>query len=220
MNREKRRLQNASTGHQKKSFYKLLKNIEGVILEKRIEQWIPIVYLFGQTSDNQISVLSRGMELWKKKLVASILINDGEIKHGYPGFASWKHELLRMGVVENAILPLRSNILNENVNTYTEARALVLYARAHGWKRIYISASPFHQLRAFISTVSVLLREYPSLCVYNAVGTPLPWSETVRHSQGTLIGKRRDFLKTELESIYCYYLKGDLVPPEKVLAYL
>ena len=152
--------------------------------------------------------------------MASILVNDGENKHGYPGFETWRKELLRMGVSDKAIVPLRAETINESVNTLTEAQALVRYALTQGWRHVYITAAPFHQLRAFITTVSVLLREYPELLVYNAVGTPLPWSERVRHSQGTLITTRKGLLTTEMERIHSYHLKGNLVSPEEVLAYL
>lgn len=203
----------------KKSSHKLVE-ITTIIQNDNVKASAPAVYLVGQTSDNQSSVFNRGKKLWEKGLVASILINDGETKHGYPGFELWRQELVRMGVNDEAIIPLRAEIINKGVNTFTEAQALVRYAKSRGWKYIYIVAAPFHQLRAFISVVSVLLREYPSLRIYNAVGTHLDWFEEARHSQGTLKGRRIKLIKTELKRIYKYHLKGDLVSPEEVLAYL
>lgn len=197
-----------------------LLEITTIILNDNVGINAPAVYLFGQTSDNQSSVLRRGKELWEKGLAGSILINDGEDKHGYPGFELWRQELLRMRVDDKVVIPLRARIIEESVNTLTEAQVLVRYARSLGWKRIYITAAPFHQLRAFITIVSVALREYPELAIYNAVGTHLDWFEEAHHSQGTLRNIRTELIKTELERIERYHKKGDLVSPEEILAYL
>jgi hypothetical protein len=202
-----------------KLFYQALRTIRRRILKVE-EKSAPAVYLFAQTSDNQQSVLDRGRNLWRKGFASSILINDGDDKHGYPGYVPWKEKLLRMGVTEEMIIPIKAGVTDKNVNTLTEAQALVHYVQSQGWKCISVTATPFHQMRAFISTVSVLLREYPELRVYNAVGTPLRWSEKVRHSQGTLTGTRRNFLRMEAQRTYEYFLKGDLVSPNEILAYL
>lgn len=204
----------------REKFFSRLLEITTIILNDNVEVNAPVVYLFGQTSDNQSSVFNRGKELWKKGLVASILIDDGDDKHGYPGYQSWRKELLRMEVAETAILPLQGNLITKNINTLTEAQTLVRYAQSQRWKRIYITAAPFHQLRAFITVVSVALREYPELAIYNAVGTHLDWFEETRHSQGTLRAKRIELIKTEMERIEKYHKKGDLVSPEEIFAYL
>ena len=201
----------------KKKFLCELLEITTMILTDNAGVRAPAIYLVGQTSDNQNSIFNKGREFWRKGLVASILIDDGETEHGYPGFEAWKRELLRMGVTEETILPLK---FDGNLNTLTEAQALIRYARSREWKCIYISAAPFHQLRAFITLVSVVLREYPELAVYNAVGTHLDWFATACHSQGTLVATRQNLIRTELKKIYDYHLKGDLVSPAKILAYL
>jgi hypothetical protein len=75
-------------------------------------------------------------------------------------------------------------------------------------------------LRAFITTVSVVLREFPELRVYNRVGAALPWDETAVHSQGVLQCTRSELIHSELARIERYRNKGDLVSEREVLAYL
>ena len=68
--------------------------------------------------------------------------------------------------------------------------------------------------------MSVLLREFPGLRVYNRVGVALPWDDTVVHSQGVLQCTRSKLIHSELARIERYRNKGDLVPEREVLAYL
>jgi hypothetical protein len=85
---------------------------------------------------------------------------------------------------------------------------------------VFVVAAPFHQLRAFITTASVVLREFPELRVYNQVGTALPWGETVYHSQGTLQCTRGELIQSEMARIERYRRKGDLVSAEEISRYL
>lgn len=176
------------------------------------------IYLFTQTKDNERSVLNRGASVWRKTK-RQILVCDGETDHDYPGYEPWRKELLSRGVLPQWIIPIHTPY-EININTLSEAQSLVRTAKRNRWETLVVSSAPFHQLRAFISTVSVLLKEYPALRVYSQVGFPLRWDEYVCHSQGTLFGKRCDLINTELERIHRYHLKGDLVSPEEVLSYL
>ena len=68
--------------------------------------------------------------------------------------------------------------------------------------------------------MSVLLREFPGLRVYNRVGVPLPWDDTVVHSRGVLQCTRSELIHSEMARIERYRNKGDLVLEREVLAYL
>lgn len=177
------------------------------------------VYLFGQTSDNEDSVLDIGAWLWHQRKAERIGMCGGEARTGYPGFIKWQEKLLDQGIREESIVSIM--VPPEiNLNTLTEANALVEYAKEHKWESVYITASPFHQLRAFLTTVSVLLRSYPALKVYSKPGRMLPWNELVRHSQGTTVGTRKELLLGELERIQRYQKKGDIVSFDEVFSYL
>lgn len=177
------------------------------------------LYCFGNTCDNQSSLLDAAAVFWRVWR-SNILINRGETEHGYPGFEVWYKELRQRGVLPKNIIPLDAEVIQRNVNTLSEAKALVDEAQRRRWGYIAISTAPFHQLRAFITTVSVLLKKYPMLQVYNQVGQELPWEETVRHSQGTLVATRRELVGMELGSILRYHHQGDLVSPKEILSYI
>lgn len=179
-----------------------------------------VVYLFSETKDNQESSLEKVIVLRDAGGVSRITLCDGDTNHGYPGFAAWKEYLVSRGVPEGEIMPVASPVTQTSANTLTEAQALVRAAKELGWSELVIIAPPFHQVRCFITMVSVLFDEYPELKVYNEVGVSLPWSEKVRHSQGVLQATRSELIHTELERIERYHEKGDLVSPETALAYL
>jgi hypothetical protein len=83
-----------------------------------------------------------------------------------------------------------------------------------------VVSSPFHQLRAFVTIVTAISREYPALKAYSQTGEPLEWNESVSHSQGELKGTREDFIYTELDRIDLYHGKGFLVSLDEVKDYL
>lgn len=183
-----------------------------------------VAYIFAQTSDNQASVLEKGALLYRGGIVNTLALCDGETAHGYPGYQNWRTELLLLGVQPKDIV---SVLVDVGVNTFSEATALVKHCRwqhfhssKHNWDSIYIVAPPFHQLRAFISVVSVALHGYPEFRIYNQPGNSFDWHERVRHSQGTLEATRQELIDTELERIERYYEKGDLVSLAEVFKYL
>ena len=68
--------------------------------------------------------------------------------------------------------------------------------------------------------VTVALHEYPDLLIFSYTGIALPWSAKVAHSQGALLGTRKDIIKAEYERIEKYKQKGDLSSGIEILEYL
>jgi hypothetical protein len=127
--------------------------------------------------------------------------------------------LRKYGISENQI----DGVITEKtptLNTLIEAEAMVRFAKSKGFRSLYIVAPPFHQFRAFITSVSVVLREYPELQVYSFPGETLPWDEKVVHSQGLVSGSRWSLINGEIERIVRYQEKGDLIPFNEVINYL
>lgn len=176
-------------------------------------------YLFGQTADNQLSVFETGVNLVRQRQAKQVLIPDSAPQSGYPGFQAWHQALSASGLEEADVVGIPIAPCS-GLNTLTEAEALVRYAVSNGMNRIFVVATPFHQLRAFITTVSVVSREFPDLRVYNRVGTALAWHEAVLHSQGVLQCTRSELIHTEMARIERYRRKGDLVSADQVLSYL
>jgi hypothetical protein len=198
---------------------KLLEITIRVMCDVRAENTIDAVYLYGQTQDNQSSVLSAACQMLKEKRIRKILIADSGPKSGYPGFTLWEKALREMGVPKTALsgVDLRQTT---TLNTLIEANAMIQYAKRNQYESIYIVASPFHQLRAFMTSVTAAQNFYPEIKIYSHNGHPLPWRDHVVHSQGETSGRRRELIGGEFERIKKYQQKGDLAQDADVLNYL
>lgn len=189
------------------------------ILQDGTPQGILPVYVFSETIGNQISPLRTSALFYLIEAVDIVAICDGETDHGAAGFTFCKEKLIELGVPKSNIVSI-SMPGDVNVNTLSEAEFLVRFARENNLGNIYITAAPFHQVRAFVTTVSVALREYPTLKIYNKVGMPLQWNEMAHHSQGVLTGLRKEFIYTEYDRLNEYHEKNDLVSCGEILDYL
>ncbi len=190
-----------------------------ILCEPELSEDADITYLFGQTPDNEKSVLLKAVEIYGKKQTKLIgFSTEKEGSAGYAGFQHYKDCLAATGVPEKAIIGI--DLLTENYNTLSEAEALVRETKKQRWNKIYVTAPAFHLPRVFITTVSVAFREYSQLKVYSQLGFPLSWGQKVKHSQGTTIGMRSELITGEFERIDRYRAKGDLISLEKVFRYL
>ena len=151
--------------------------------------------------------------------VRRILISDCTPKSGYLGAAAYRAAMVEAGIPAGVIeeVPMEPT---EILHTAIEADRTVQFAQAQGYERLLVVAAPFHQERAFISVVTAVLRDYPSLKVYSHPGEPQPWDQVVTHSQGTLRGTRAELIAEELKRIDTYTAQGDLLPRSAVLSYL
>ena len=176
-------------------------------------------YLYCHTRGNQQSIFQAAQFLLNNSLTSKILILNTKAKSGYPGFAEWKQQLQQLGLSVEQIEGVK-NKETSMLNTLIESEALIRFAKQHGYRSLFIVAPPFQQLRAFMTAVTVTLREYPELLIYSYPSMAMPWQEEVVHSQRTLKAKRRDLIQEELERIEKYQDKGDLALFEQVLSYL
>jgi hypothetical protein len=183
------------------------------------ENTFDAAYLCCQTSDNQQSVFLTARSLVTHGYASMILILKAKAKSGYPGYDHWRRELRDTGIANDKIVavPIEDT---PSLNTLLESRALVAYAKNRHLKKLAIVSSPFHQLRAFMTAVTVALRIFPTLSIYSHPGQTLPWCQQVVHSQGTLKAKRYDLIEEELKRIETYQAKGDLASYNEVIDYL
>jgi hypothetical protein len=190
-----------------------------VLCDIRAETTIDGAVLYSQTIDNQNSVIFAAKNILDNKLAKKILFIKSEPISGYPGFSAWKSELNKLGIQSSEIVgvPLMEN---NSLNTLTESQAIIRYALQKKIRSLYVVSSPFHQLRAFMTLVTVALHEYPDLLIFSYTGIALPWSAEVAHSQGALLGTRKDIIKAEYERIEKYKQKGDLSSGIEILEYL
>ncbi len=177
------------------------------------------MFLFGQTLDNQESVL----QMAEKALLTGITQRVGFLQSpalsGYPGYDAWHQMLSERGIKSDQLegVPFDNPTM---IHTRIEAEAMILYTKKQNFRQIYITAAPFHQLRAFMTAVTVALEHYPTVKLHSLPGKPLPWLEKVAHSQGQVLGTRSQLIAGEWERIEKYTQKGDLATITQVLDYL
>ena len=190
-----------------------------VLCDVRAETTVDGAVLFSQTQDNQNSVFLAAKNILAKKLSKKILFIDSEPISGYPGFSTWEKGLNKLGIQYNDMVGVQI-IKTNSLNTLIESQAIVNFAAQKKYRSLYVVSSPFHQLRAFMTMVTVALNNYPDLLIFNYTGISLPWLAKVAHSQGTLLGTRKDFIKAEFERIEKYKRKGDLSSENDIIEYL
>lgn len=179
------------------------------------------LFLFGQTEDNQESVLAAAQQLLQQKRVKKLLFLNTRPISGYPGFQSWKEALVTMGVEEELVEPVPSLPADTDIlHTGIEAESMVAHVLKQQYKSIIVSASPFQQPRAFMAAVTAALKIYPELELYSYAGKALPWKEEVVHSQGKVQAARAGLVSGEMKRIRNYHEKGDLASVEDVIIYL
>jgi uncharacterized SAM-binding protein YcdF (DUF218 family) len=180
---------------------------------------VAAAYLFAQTQPNQESVFAAAKRLLHVRRVGKVLISGCHPKSGYVGAAAYRAAMVECGMAAEQVedVPMEPTDI---LHTLIEARAVVRYAKTKGYQQLIVVSAPFHQHRAFITMVSVALREYPALKLYSVPGNAQSWDEAVTHSQGTLTGTRADLIAHEARRIETYTAQGDLLGRERILQYL
>ncbi|MEK7169299.1 MAG: hypothetical protein AAB377_01025 [Patescibacteria group bacterium] len=201
------------------SYLELDELITRVLCDSATSGRVEAAYLFGETKDNQSSVLKAAGFLYSLGPVKKLGLCGMPEGFGYPGFKNWRNELVEMGVKKEDIYSVPPSD-KFPPSTDAEAWGLVDYAKNNGWKSVFIIAPPLHQLRAFVSVVSAVVKSKSNLLVYSFPGIPQSWEEHITHSQGILKGTRSELLANELAKIEKYYKNGDLISAAEVLKYM
>lgn len=190
-----------------------------ILADVRPSEVVDGAYLFAQTEPNQESVFAAAGELIERGRARKVLISDCSPKSGYIGAAAYRRAMAEFGIPTSVIeeVPMEPT---EILHTLIESEKVVRFARAEGYQRLIVTSAPFHQERAFLTIVTIAMREYPSLKVYSHPGAPQRWDEVVTHSQGRLRGTRVELIAEEQNRIEKYTAQGDLAPRVKILEYL
>lgn len=179
------------------------------------------IYLVSETADNENSVLDMGANLVHDGYTDTIAIAGFGAQRGYPGFLSWI-SLLRMDrqLVGTQVIPIPWVDRDGAFDTRTELIDLISYATEMKWETIILVAPPFHLARAFMCAVCEVINQRSDLKVYAKSGFVDPWDETVIHSQGNAVARRKDLIFIELMAILALIIKGDLPKIKTVREYL
>lgn len=177
------------------------------------------VIMYGETQDNESSIFLGVKRLYEKSLVEKVTFGQGgKLITGQDYLPGYQEKLTQHGIPPEAIIPIQ--ITEALACTHAEALAHIAYAKAQQWKNVCAVATPFHQFRAFVNTISIVLKNYPELKVFSVPGEHLPWTEVALHSQFIERGKRFQLVEKEWGRIEAYHAKGDLVSARQVLDYL
>ncbi len=176
-------------------------------------------FVFGQTTDNQASVLQKAEQLVKQNVAGKVGFVKTKAMSGYPGFDAWQKILSENGVPPGQLegVPLENPPL---LHTLIEAQAMARHVREKGYRTVCVLAAPFHQLRAFMTAVTAATAHNVTAQLFSVPGVALPWYEQVSHSQGNTVGTRQELIVGELDRIKKYIGQGDLATVETVLEYL
>jgi hypothetical protein len=181
-----------------------------------------LVYLAGQTRDNESSVLEKVYRF--SGPIGMIGYDDVEKICGFAGFTRWKNALVAGGISAERIVGIEGSFVEVGgkriIHTLSEHEAMARYAASLGKKQVLLIAPYWHILRCFLSAVLAGQRHYPEMQVYPVIGMPLDWGVDSKHSQGTLGGIRADFMFTETLRIFSYYEQGNLASPEEAMEHL
>lgn len=175
--------------------------------------------------ENHDSPLNRAAEAWRHGIVEQLMVldfrsgengvfinTDGRV--GYAGRDAYCKELAERSVdlAKISVCPL-----NGSFNTFTEACAVIDYAKACDWRTLAIFAFPAHMRRVVASFVTAAKLRGWSGKPYFIVGTPLRWDERVWHSNGTGAIPRVASIGKEKERLNSYVLEPGYVLGEHVL---
>lgn len=189
-----------------------------VLSDERLGK-VEALYLFSQTEHNQYSVLDFATESFENGGIEQVVILGSDPVSAYPGSQLWRTILMTRGIPPELVLETEGKGLDE-VNTYKEAQLFVDFCVKYELTNVAITAAPFHQERAYISTVSAALKAGANLKIHSYLGKALAWNQQSVHSQGLQKGTRLEILKTEQEKIEKYFKKGDLLSRKEILEYM
>lgn len=200
-----------------------------LVMSDPIPDKVDSIYLYGQTPDNETSILEGGLALYQSGVSEKLGLCGGgpyippgappDAPVAYSGWGPWSDWLVEHGVKRGDIYVVPVPAV---AHTGSEAYRLVHLAKACDWKTLCVVANPMHMLRAFVCTVSIAVRDYPELLIYAKPGTPFFWGEDALSSQGNVRGPR---LEVGMEAEWIRLNKSwgnkyDVTTPGMVMEYV
>ena len=176
----------------------------------------------GDLRGSMIEPVQKTAESYHRHHTPVVGVLRGTTEHGYAGYNLYKRELMRRRVPDMAIIPidlLPEDEVKKQLNTYTEAKALISYCGYKKVHAIYLVAPYFHQMRASTTIISNLDLENPELWIFNKAANPPPWNVPILHSQGVFAGTLSELEFSELDRLFEYHEKGFLVSCAEVMDY-
>lgn len=154
--------------------------------------------------------IDKAIELYRNRWADKIILSGGydnktggsfHIKEMVPAF-------LNAGISRDSII-----LEDISLNTREQAVEVTGILTQNNWKRIILVASHYHQYRAYLTFLKVILEKKLKIEVLNAPADNLNWFE----NQGW--GKRYELVQDEFEKIERYSKLGHLASYEQAIEY-
>ncbi|MFN8209394.1 MAG: YdcF family protein [Bacteroidales bacterium] len=154
--------------------------------------------------------IPKAMELLDSGWARVIVISGGILNpdNGSLPASDIKDQLIGNGVSE-------ADILTEtmSMNTREQALNVIKMANNSGWRRIILVASHYHQYRAYLTFLKVILDMKSGIEIVNAPANTLSWFEINKW------GSRFDLLENEFEKIESYSKAGHIATYSQAIEY-
>lgn len=142
-----------------------------------------------------INRVNHAVWLYKKRFAEKIVFsgNIKDYEYGSYPISDIRPILLKKGIKEE-------DIIHEDIsqNTHQQAVEVVKIAKMNNWDKIILVASHYHQYRAYLTFLKVILDVYPRLNMFNSPERNLNWFEELNW------GNRFDLLELEFQKIKQY----------------
>lgn len=130
-----------------------------------------------------------------------------------PDYGSYPSEYLIPELIKGGVPSEKIVIEGKSKHTREQAEEVLELARNHGWKKIILVASSYHQPRAFLTFLKVMNEKNLKLQIINAPARELSWFEE------TGWGKRNELLDAEFEKIEKYMALGQMATFKEAIEY-
>jgi uncharacterized SAM-binding protein YcdF (DUF218 family) len=151
--------------------------------------------------------LNKAAELYKNGYAPAVVFSGGITDYSYGSypFKDCLPKLIELGVKSEDIIHE-----DKSLNTKEQAINVNRLAMERGWKRLILTASPYHQCRAYLT---FLKNMNPDIILMNVSADNLSWFGKEEW------GKRFDLLEQEQRRIEKYTAQGDLATVEEAINY-
>jgi uncharacterized SAM-binding protein YcdF (DUF218 family) len=141
------------------------------------------------------SRLDKVVQLYKAGFAPKVVFSGGISNYSYGSypFSDVCPNLITLGIPSSAIIHEPNSL-----NTREQAIEVIRLAIDMGWKRLILVASNYHQYRAYLTFLKVILDSNSNIILYNAPSRSLPMFEE------TGWGRRIELLDKEFDRIERY----------------
>ncbi len=159
-----------------------------------------------------INRISKACKIYNNQLADFIVFSGGvdNIKYGSYTFEKCAKEFKKSNINPNKII-----IEEKSQNTRHQAENIIDLCLTNNWNSIILTASHYHQFRAFLTFLKVLIEKKleKKIIIYNAIVNNLNWYKE------TGWGIRIELLKLEFKKINKYQKENDVASFREAIEY-